>query len=219
MRVLLARISLALTLAATVISSAWAVTIAEIEPNNTLATAQNVDGFFSLDFSPDIGDVVGMNTSTMIPHVTILGTGDNTFDYYSFTVTQPNSLGIFDIDHTSGTTQPVDFELFLFRSDGAFFAQNDNSPLIAGAGGSTSTLDPFIQHLFAMPGTYVIAVGRFNSIPMGNPNPGIGGTMPKPGDNYTLHISVPEPSTVISAAMGMCGLAVAGIYRRRRRVA
>ena len=41
----------------------------ESEPNNTLLTAQNVDnGPWSLNFSPDIGNLV-TNTSTSIPHI------------------------------------------------------------------------------------------------------------------------------------------------------
>ena len=60
--------------------------INEIEPNNSLGTAQNIDAFFTLDFSANIGNEMGNNTSETIPHVTILGTGNGTFDYFSFTV-------------------------------------------------------------------------------------------------------------------------------------
>ncbi|MDQ3330741.1 MAG: hypothetical protein M3552_08810 [Planctomycetota bacterium] len=72
--------------------------VLESEPNNTLATAQNINGNFTLDFSSNIGDVAGNNTSTTIPHVTISGTGDGTYDYYSFFVAVAGSIGIFDID-------------------------------------------------------------------------------------------------------------------------
>lgn len=49
-------------------SNAFAAQVIENENNNTLATAQNIDNAFSLDFSTDIGDA-STNTSTSIPHV------------------------------------------------------------------------------------------------------------------------------------------------------
>src|SRR2546423_234360 len=49
--------------------------------NDSIATAQNLDRYFSLDFNPDIGDAeqthsssppTSTNTSTTIPHATVL---------------------------------------------------------------------------------------------------------------------------------------------------
>jgi hypothetical protein len=200
----------------------WAGIVNESEPNNTIATAQNVDAFFTLDFSEDIGDKVA-NTSTTIPHVTVLGkgdaTGDGSFDYYSFTTHLPNSLVIFDIDHTKATNPvALDTEIFAFAPDGTFFGSNDNSPITWGALGSTTEMDSYLEVTFPVPGLYVIGVGRYNSIAIGPPNPGIAGTFLKAGDEYTLQISVPvpEPSTCVLASLGVLGLFAAGRRFRRR---
>ncbi len=72
----------------------------EREPNNSRNNAQNLDNAFQLEFNRDIGDEA-RNTSTEIPHVSVRGSGDNSFDYYSFTVPAAGSRGIFDIDDTS----------------------------------------------------------------------------------------------------------------------
>src|SRR5262245_43717464 len=79
---------------------ASATLIAEIEANNSGATAQNVNGNFSNDFHPDINDNTNSNISTDIFHVSIRATGDaeGTYDFYRFT-----SYGgtlILDIDST-----------------------------------------------------------------------------------------------------------------------
>ena len=71
--------------------------VTEIENNNTILDAQTVDPFFSLTFDPNIGDQT-INTSNTVPHATITGTGDGTFDYFSFNVDTPGVTGIFDVD-------------------------------------------------------------------------------------------------------------------------
>ena len=116
-----------------VASIAHASIVAEIESNNSLGAAQNIDGSFSLDFSPDIGNITGANTSTTIPHVTINGTGNGTFDYYRFTVTTPESLAIFDIDYGS-FPGGIDTKLGLFNSAGTPIASNDDFSTAAGEG-------------------------------------------------------------------------------------
>jgi hypothetical protein len=190
----------------------------ELEPNNTLATAQNVDAYFSLDYSDDIGNKIE-NTSTKIPHVTILGkgdaTGDGSFDYYSFTTHVPNSLVIFDIDHTKSTNNvALNTEILAFSPSGVFYGSNDDSPITYGALGSTTTSDSYLEVTFANPGLYVIGVARYHSVPLGG-GAGIGGTYLKAGDEYTLQISVvPEPSTLMLAGLGVIG--VFGMGRRFR---
>jgi len=77
--------------------------IMEQEPNNSLAQAQNIDASFNRLYSPDIGDRT-TNTSTIIPHVSIAGTGDNSYDYYQFTVSTVPALAIFDIDDANFDT-------------------------------------------------------------------------------------------------------------------
>ena len=61
----IAALGLALGAAALVLAQATeAGLVTEIESNDTLASAQNIDGSFTLDFSADIGNAGGANTST-----------------------------------------------------------------------------------------------------------------------------------------------------------
>ena len=161
-------------------------TVTEQEPNSSLADAQNIDQYFNLASDPNIGDQT-QNTSTQIPHATILGTGDGTFDYYSFTVNAPGVKGIFDIDGANNAGAQINTELFLYDQSGNLLGQNDDSPITFGAGGSTSILDPYLEHVFAAAGTYIIGVARFSST--GNPG-GITGTPLAAGDAYKLQVSV-----------------------------
>src|SRR5512136_1778039 len=111
--------------------------ISETEPNNSLAAAQGVNGHFSLDYRPDIGDGGYVaNTSTTIPHGTVVGSGDGTFDYYSFYCPGSGSTSgqvIFDIDYTS---PGFDSHLALWSTDGTLLFHNDDYDHRAGAGGS-----------------------------------------------------------------------------------
>ncbi|NOX53014.1 MAG: hypothetical protein GXP27_00970, partial [Planctomycetes bacterium] len=162
----------------------------EREPNDSIATAQNLDNEnWSLESDPNIGDTL-TNTSTTIPHITVSGTGDGTFDYFSFTVSNAGDRGIFDIDFGAdllGGAGSIDTELFLFDAAGNLLAQNDDASTAAGAGGSVSGLDAYIEYTFASPGLYVIGVGEF---PSTGTNGGITGNTPDLGDTYTLQISV-----------------------------
>ncbi len=76
---------------------ALAAPVDEVEPNDTIFSAMNVDHYFNLAEDPNIGDQT-QNTSTTVPHATILGTGDGTFDYYSFTVDTANTTVVIDVD-------------------------------------------------------------------------------------------------------------------------
>jgi filamentous hemagglutinin family protein len=130
----------------------------ETEPNNSIHRGQNLDGSFSVAANPDV------ESSTTIPSVSIAGTGDGTFDYYSFTVETPGSQGIFDIDQgNTGGAGSLDTELFLFDAQGGLLASNDDSVITQGAGGSLSTTDSYISFNFETPGTYVIGVGKFDA--------------------------------------------------------
>ncbi len=143
-------------------------TVDEVEPNNTVAGAQDLDpAGWSLNFDPNIGDTTS-NTSTTIPHLTILGTGDNTFDHYALTVANAGDLGIFDIDFgTAGGF--IDSYLRLYDSGATLLASDDDSSPSDGQGGSTSSLDSFLQFTFPAPGVYVIEVGRccVSTVPAG----------------------------------------------------
>ena len=190
--------TIALTLGIFVILAVWgsaaivqAFVLVEVEPNDSISTAQDVDGSFSLDFDANIGDESGANTSTSIPNVTVVATGNGTFDYYSFTVCRSGVLGIFDIDLGFGVGGSIDTELFLYDLAGNIKAANDDFSIAAGASGSSSGLDAFIQHTFASPGTYVIGVGEDPSFDDRRfPDTPITGNEPDVGDTYTLQISI-----------------------------
>ena len=163
--------------------------VPEMEPNNTIVTAQNIDGAgWNLNSDSNIAN------STTVPHVTIEGTGDGTFDYYSFTIANAGDTATFDIDFGStGGNGSMDTELFLYSSSGgyALVSNDDYYPASVGGGGSTSSLDAFIQHTFSAAGTYVIGVGEYNSY---GDYGGISGNVPDAGDTYTLQVSIENHS-------------------------
>ncbi len=150
--------------------------IEEVEPNDTLGTAQNIDAVtWSLAADPNIV------YSTTVPHVTIDGTGDGTFDYYSFTIPIANTLGVFDIDFGSHMGGHVDSYLHLYNSDGTLLASNDDArpPEDYGAGGSVNGQDSYLEYTFTATGAYAIRVGRY---PAGDPVPA--------GATYQLQVSI-----------------------------
>jgi hypothetical protein len=164
----------------TVDSAAAAPPVVEVEPNDSRATAQNLDGAtFTVANDPDITD------STTVPHVSVNGTGDGTFDYYSFTVAHAGDRGIFDIDHESSVFGPgLDTMLFLYDSAGNLIAENDDG---GGDPGSNGFLASYIDFTFAAPGTYTIAVAEYFSFDNGGE---VDGTPLSPGDAYTLQVSL-----------------------------
>ncbi|WP_173405146.1 Ig-like domain-containing protein, partial [Novipirellula maiorica] len=157
------------------ISQSSAQGIVSLPGNDTLATAQNLDGeAWSQSLNTNI------DNSLARPHVTINGVGDGTYDYFSFTVDNPGTTATFDVDASSD-----DLELFLYDSSGNLLAANDDDGNDAG---STSSLDPFISYTFTQPGTYVIGIAAFNSF-NNFPNGIAGATIPA-GEIYSLHVSV-----------------------------
>ena len=178
--------------------------VPEVEPNNGIASALNIDNLgFSLDFDPNIGNEAGINTSTTVPHVSIQGTGDGTFDFYSFTVSNAGDTGVFDIDFgrdrtNSGllTSDPIDTEIYLFTAAGAFLdSDDDRDGIRTNDPGSSSALvrDSFIEFTFASPGTYVLAVasaGSFIDTTGQLAGPGV-----PAGSDYTLQVSIENHQT------------------------
>ncbi len=145
-------------------------------------TAQNIDGGgWNTGPNPDIIE------ATTIPHVTVSGTGDGSFDYYSFTA-GAGERGIFDIDG-----QNFDAELFLYDSAGNLLAQRDDHlPADTGDGGPT-TVDSLIDFTFPAAGTYVIGVGKHGAF---DDCGVITGVAPALGDAYELHVSVSGKSSI-----------------------
>jgi hypothetical protein len=203
-------------------TSATASVINAVEPNNTFATAQVISGSsFSLDFDPNIGTGSGagfVNTSTSIPHVTILaGNNPGGYDFYRFTVLI-GGLAILDIDSDPFSTN-FDTELFLFDAAGAGIASNDDNGGDPGdLGGGAAIGGAFNSRIERVlpAGDYVVGVAQFNSNFGTNPGE-ISGPTIFAGGQYTLHISanamtVPEPATLL-----LFGAAVAGVVASTRR--
>jgi Bacterial Ig-like domain/Bacterial Ig domain len=185
---LLSTMALTLLLAAGVALASY---VNESEPNDTLATAQNIDNF-SLDNDPNISN------STTIPHASVQGTGNDTFDFYKFTVPPScaGTAGVMDID---GAWPQFDSYLRLYDSDLINVASNDDlSPpdpgSIAVGQFSTTTLDSYLEYNFpSAGGTYYLKVNESllqsppGTIPEDRPVPN--------GVTYQLHISLPNHPT------------------------
>ena len=152
-------------------------TIIELEPNNVIGEAQPIDGEFFLEFHPNIHDTQG-NTSETIPHVTVFGTGDNTFDFYSFSASA-GSRAIFDID----TTENLDSYLRLYDANGNSIAENDDTFFGGEDPGSNTGLDSFLEFTFNTTGQYFIEVGSCCVGTVDN------------GGTYQLHVSIENHST------------------------
>lgn len=152
---------------------ALAASVSEVEPNDSLAEAQNLDGSFSLDFDPDItlydesdnDDTIDIDTSQIVPHSTVNSTGNNTVDFYSFTVSQAGDTVILDVDgayfFTHGDDDGFDSWLELYDNNGNILAQDDNAPYDPGPAdaGSAMHYDSYLEYTFQTPGTYYVAVG------------------------------------------------------------
>jgi len=162
-------------------STAQATNATEVEPNNIIGDAQNIDNDFSVGANPDIQD------AEIWPWVSISARNDGTFDYYAFEVPVGGVTGVFDIDYGSGVGGSIDTELCLYASDGTLLASNDDSNSGDGASGSVSIFDSYISHVFSSPGTYVIGLGEYPTDC--NPN-GMTGNTPDAGDTYALQVSL-----------------------------
>ncbi|MEW6157779.1 MAG: hypothetical protein AB1813_10120, partial [Verrucomicrobiota bacterium] len=155
----------------------------EIESNDSILTAQNIDGgAWTLAFNPDVGDSRS-NTSTLIPHLTIAGSGNESFDYYRFTVSAAGTLGIFDIDYGYFVNNYFDSYLRLYKLNPdntvTLIAVTDDSSTYSGNGGSSSWLDSYLEHRFADAGQYILEVSRYPGW-YGVPN----------GVSYKLQVSI-----------------------------
>jgi len=180
---------------------AGAGTAGKIDPNDTLSSAQSLEGYiWTLDNNPDIGDRFG-NTSTTIPHLTVTAVGNDSFDYFSFVVPRAGARGIFDIDYgvTGNPLTDVDTRIFLYSSAGNLLDFSSLSLPTWGAGGSTSSSDPYIEYTFPAAGTYVIGVAGSPSIGLAG---GISGTPVRNGGTYTLQLSIEDHPSVTTVGQG-----------------
>ncbi|XZE56469.1 PKD domain-containing protein [Planctomycetaceae bacterium SH139] len=150
--------------------------IAEQPVNSPRRRAQDLDvEFWTRAFDAYI------EQSMKLPHVSIQGTGDGTYDYYKFTATA-GSRAIFDIDNNN-----FDTELFLFDANGVLLASNDDGVGPGADAGQGTGLASYIDYTFSSSGTFVIGVAKYNSSASGGE---ITGPAPAVGDVYRLNVSV-----------------------------
>ncbi len=142
--------------------------------NSTIASAINLDGHFTLGSNPDVAN------SESTPFVSINAVGNNGYDYYSFTVTQPNTTVVFDIDYASGAGSSFDSTLRLYDSVGTNLTYSDDADTSLGGGGSVSGLDSYLTWTFSTPGTYYVQVGQWSNGPISG------------NGSYQLQISLPN---------------------------
>jgi serralysin len=160
--------------------AAWATSVSEVEPNDWIGQAQNIDSYFSLDSDPNIA------RSTTVPHATVDGTGDGTFDYYAFSVPQAGvaTIGLFDIDGAivcppeSGICEGFDSYVQLYDTNGNFLAQDDDGGIEDPGSEGSFALDSSLEYNFPSAGTYYIAVGSCCVGPVPD------------GVTYQLHVSL-----------------------------
>jgi VCBS repeat-containing protein len=142
--------------------------------NSDIAHAISLDGHFTLGSNPDVAN------SESTPFVSINAVGNNNYDYYSFTVTQPNTTVVFDIDYASGAGNSFDSTLRLYDSAGTNLTYSDDANSSLGGGGSVSGLDSYLEWNFATPGTYYVQVGQWANGPISG------------NGSYQLQISLPN---------------------------
>lgn len=210
-------------LAASLLLSGAAHSAAVIDngANNSFATAQSINGYFTLDYSADIGGTSYSNTSTSIPHATVYGLGNDAIDFYSFSISQ-TSTATFDIDYAQtreygyfdpyGYLDPAnpgfDSWIEIYDANGYMLGMNDNYSSYGGAEGSLhsrddrseASTDSLIQ-MKLVAGTYVVGVGR-NSYSSGGMS-----NIPT-GAVYQLQVltSVPAPAAAWLLGSGLLGL-------------
>ncbi len=207
--------TLAFTLASiwigTAVSAAPAI---ETEPNDSIAAAQSLVGFFDLAFEAQIEDAAGVNTSTTVPHAEVIshGQASASVDYFSFTATAGSALTL-DIDCaeeifvscTIAGGAIFDTWIELYDPVGSLFALNDDKDtnITIDTGSNLVTLDSFLNVELPVSGTWTVAVGAFNTL-----------SVVPPLGSYELNVSlVPEPGQSVLLGAGLLGLLA--IARRR----
>lgn len=155
--------------------------VTETGGNNSLNTAQNLNGNFSKSADPEVENANSM------PHLTVEGVGNNAYDWFSFTINQPGRVAI-DIDHGFDAESPnFDPWIRLFNANGVMIGQNDDRG--STDPGSTSDRDSYLLFSNLAAGTYYVQVGEWQS--RGPFSPGAFSSIPN-GAHYELSISIPQ---------------------------
>ena len=136
--------------------------LTEVAGNNNPDSALPVQGYFNRQYSRAIGDQKH-NTSTQMPHVTVVGSGDNTLDFYVFDVSFAPNKVILDMD-TGLNNSYFDSELALFDSNGRLLEENDDMPSVYGQAGSDSEFHAYLEYTFTKP-RWVVAILSESAMP------------------------------------------------------
>lgn len=165
------------------------------------SSAQNIDPYFTTTPNVNVEDSEGT------PYVSIRGFGEDSVDWYSFTVPVGGVTGIFDIDFgwEDGTGEgSTDIDIVIFDADGNFVAEQTRGfgETSEGSGPPdpvVGTLDPFLTVTFPDEGgMFYILVGESTT----EYNPPIFGNFGESldtvylnldeCDSYVLQISIPD---------------------------
>ncbi|MGB5718761.1 MAG: hypothetical protein WBN81_16900 [Gammaproteobacteria bacterium] len=201
---------------ASIAGSVNAASVVEVESNDTILTAQDINASFDLSPNINVNDINNVNTSAVIPHAEVQGTGDGTFDFFSF-FAGPGETVILDIDFgcedesTTNCDSGTDFDSWigLYDPSGILHAFNDD--FSSADTGSNEIFDSFLQTTTSIEGgVWTVKVAAFPSTAT------LQSVVPDEAD-YTLNVSVtpvPVPAAVWLFGSGLLGLL--GMARRKK---
>ncbi|MCA9084615.1 MAG: pre-peptidase C-terminal domain-containing protein [Planctomycetaceae bacterium] len=160
--------------------------VSETEPNDTLLTAESLDGqIWGATSDTTINNQFDTDVSTTAPHLTVVGTNVGSSDFYSFTVTDGETINL-DLD---SLTSSGFFILNVYNDDGLQIAGYDGTNFFGGITfvndtGSPNNVDPVITMVVASSN----GVGSTDTFTVE-----VTGWPPSPASTgYRLHVSVPS---------------------------
>jgi len=154
-----------------------------------------------------IGEPPDNNTSTTLPHASILGVAQGgNFDFYKFTTLGGKTL--LDIDCTTN----LDSWLELYNSSENILRVSDDNGWDQGPGTDGSTpgqstyyyWDSYVEEAL-QPGDYYVKIGRYYNQPLAL------------GQSYTLQISTNSPAIPVPAPLPLFGIGAAFGFSRQLR--
>ncbi len=180
-------------------SASYATQIFDTGSNGSLATAINLDPYFSSEF------VANITSSTTVPHATATRTfgGATQYDWFSFSATSGSSI-LLDVDNGMFDFDPY---LRVYDSGSSSITANDDGH--AGDLGSAHGYDSYLPFTATYTGLYFVEVSVYVHGMIGA------------GQNYDLHVSVQDhvaPGVPDSASSALlCGLGLLSLLGFRAR--